>query len=123
MSISAAAARPGDQVIVSGPIGDHGTAVMLARGTLGITADIVSDTAPLNGLVERSCSKQPARRCTSCGMPPGAVSPPCSTKWRQPAAVAVVLEETAVPVRAEVAGVCELLGLDPSTWPVRGAWS
>ena len=50
-TLGAAAAQPGDAVIVSGPIGDHGITIMLARGELDIEADIVSDTAPLNGLV------------------------------------------------------------------------
>ena len=51
MSLGVARARPGDAIIVSGPIGDHGITVMLARGELDIEADICSDTAPLNGLV------------------------------------------------------------------------
>jgi hydrogenase expression/formation protein HypE len=112
VSISGAAARPGDRVIVSGPIGDHGTAVMLARGTLGITADIVSDTAALNGLVNvlleaAGAAVHVLRDATRGGV---------ATVLNEVAAasgVAVVLEETALPVRPEVAGVCELLGLDP----------
>ncbi|MGP8206856.1 MAG: hydrogenase expression/formation protein HypE [Acidimicrobiales bacterium] len=111
-SISAAAARPGDQVLVSGPIGDHGTAVMLARGTLGISADVVSDTAPLNGLVSvlldaAGSAVHVLRDATRGGV---------ATVLNEVAGasgVAVVLEETALPVRPEVAGVCELLGLDP----------
>ncbi len=110
--LSAAAARPGDQVLVSGPIGDHGTAVMLARGTLGISADIVSDTTALNGLVRVLLDAAGAgvhvlRDATRGGV---------ATVLNEVAAasgVAVVLEETALPVRPEVAGVCELLGLDP----------
>ena len=98
--------------MVSGPIGDHGTAVMLARGTLGISADIVSDTAPLNGLVNvlldaAGAAVHVLRDATRGGV---------ATVLNEVAAasgVAVVLEETALPVRPEVAGVCELLGLDP----------
>ena len=112
VSISGAAARPGDRVIVSGPIGDHGTAVMLARGTLGITAAIVSDTAALNGLVNvlleaAGAAVHVLRDATRGGV---------ATVLNEVAAasrVAVVLEETALPVRPEVVGVCELLGLDP----------
>jgi hydrogenase expression/formation protein HypE len=110
--LSAGAARPGDKVLVSGPMGDHGTAVMVARGTLGISADIVSDTAPLNGLVEAllgaaGSAVHVLRDATRGGV---------ATVLNEVAAasgVAVVLDETALPVRPEVAGVCELLGLDP----------
>jgi hydrogenase expression/formation protein HypE len=52
IDLSAASIRPGDSVIVSGPIGDHGVTVMLARGELELEADIRSDTAPLNGLID-----------------------------------------------------------------------
>src|SRR4029077_13101037 len=51
VSLGVAQAQPGDAIIVSGPIGDHGIMIMLARGELDIEADICSDTAPLNGLV------------------------------------------------------------------------
>ena len=51
VTLGVATARPGDAIIVSGPIGDHGITIMLARGELDIEADIISDTAPLNGLV------------------------------------------------------------------------
>ena len=112
LGISAGSARPGDRVLVSGPIGDHGTAVMLARGTLGISADIVSDTTALNGLVDvlleaAGSTVHVLRDATRGGV---------ATVLNEIAAasgVAVVLDETALPVRPEVAGVCELLGLDP----------
>src|SRR6202042_3020593 len=51
VALGVAHARPGDAIIVSGPIGDHGITVMLARGELDIEADVSSDTAPLNGLI------------------------------------------------------------------------
>jgi hydrogenase expression/formation protein HypE len=110
--LSAAAARPGDRVIVSGPIGDHGTAVMLARGQLGITADLVSDTAPLNGLVLAMIDAAGGelhvlRDATRGGVATVLNEIALSSK------VGVVLEETALPVRPQVAGVCELLGIDP----------
>ncbi len=112
VSISAGAAKPGDRVLVSGSIGDHGTAVMIARGALGISADVVSDTAPLNGLVDVVLEAvgnavHVLRDATRGGV---------ATVLNEVAAasgVAVVLDETALPVRPEVAGVCELLGLDP----------
>jgi hydrogenase expression/formation protein HypE len=110
--LSAAGARPGDRVIVSGHIGDHGTAVMLARGELGISADIASDTAPLNGLVAALLDAvgpgvHALRDATRGGV---------ATVLNEVAAASVVgihLTEDAVPVRAPVLGVCELLGIDP----------
>jgi hydrogenase expression/formation protein HypE len=110
--LSAGSAVAGDRVLVSGPIGDHGTAVLLARGELGITADLTSDTAPLNGLVAVMIDAAGAgvhvlRDATRGGV---------ATVLNEVAAasqVGVVLEEKALPVRSEVAGVCELLGIDP----------
>ncbi len=58
-SLGVASARPGDAIIVSGPIGDHGITIMLARGELDIEADVVSDTAPLNGLVAGAARRGP----------------------------------------------------------------
>ncbi|GAA2089502.1 hydrogenase expression/formation protein HypE [Actinomadura alba] len=104
--------RPGDAVLVSGPIGEHGTTVMLARGELDIEADLRSDTAALNGMI--------ASLLETCGD---------SVRWMRDATrggvatvlnevavdagVAVVMDEDAVPVRPEVRGACELLGIDP----------
>lgn len=110
--LSAKGAAPGDVVVVSGPIGDHGTAVMLARGQLGISADVASDTAALHGLVaELLEALGPAvhvlRDPTRGGL---------ATVLNEVASASgtgVMLQGNAVPVRAEVAGVCELLGIDP----------
>src|SRR5271154_4318545 len=60
--LGVARARPGDAIIVSGPIGDHGVTIMLARGELDIEADIESDTAPLNGLVSALLAAAPGTR-------------------------------------------------------------
>jgi hydrogenase expression/formation protein HypE len=112
VTLGAAAARPGDAVLVSGPIGDHGITIMLARGELDIESDIVSDTAPLHRLVARlldtvgggvRCLRDATR---------GGVATICNEVARA-ADVAVVIEEDAVPVRPEVRGACEILGLDP----------
>jgi hydrogenase expression/formation protein HypE len=101
----------GDAVIVSGTIADHGMAVMLARGDLALDADIVSDTAPLHGLMEALLDAVPSTRwlrdATRGGM--GTV---CN-ELAMSAEVAVVLDEVALPVRPPVAGACELLGIDP----------
>ncbi|MEV0201811.1 hydrogenase expression/formation protein HypE [Nonomuraea sp. NPDC050691] len=113
VELSVARARPGDAVIVSGPIGEHGAAIMLARGDFGIEAPIVSDTAPLHGIVAALLD----------ALPPGGVRAlrdatrgGVATILNEVAGasgVCVVAEEEALPVRPEVTGVCELLGIDP----------
>jgi hydrogenase expression/formation protein HypE len=98
-------------VLVSGTIGDHGTAVMLARGDLNLDADIRSDTAPLNGLVEELLAAAPATRWLRDATR-GGVGTVCNELARDSDGT-VVLEESALPVRGAVAAACELLGIDP----------
>ncbi|MFC7385292.1 hydrogenase expression/formation protein HypE [Sphaerisporangium rhizosphaerae] len=112
--LGASEVRPGDAVIVSGPIGEHGVTVMLARGGLDIEADdLVSDTAPLNGLTARLLDACPGRqvRCLRDATRGGVAT--VLNEVAQTAEVAVVVEEEAVPVRPSVRGACELLGIDP----------
>lgn len=103
--------RPGDKVIVSGPIAEHGMAIMLARGDLAIEADIESDTAAITALVEALLAAAPGTRwmrdATRGGL--GTVS----NELAQTAGVAVVLDESAMPIKPAVAGACEMLGIDP----------
>jgi hydrogenase expression/formation protein HypE len=111
-TLGIAAARPGDAVLVSGPIGDHGATIMLARGDLDIESDLGSDTAPLNELVERlldaaSEAVRGLRDATRGGV--ATILNEVATA----AGVAVVVDEEAVPVRNDVRGACELLGIDP----------
>ncbi len=110
-TLELAAARPGDAVLVSGPIGDHGVTVMLARGELDIESDIVSDTAPLASLVERLLDATGGVRGLRDATR-GGVATICNEVARA-AGVAVVLDEDAIPVRPDVRGACELLGIDP----------
>jgi len=109
--LSAAKVKDGDVVISSGTIGDHGTAVMLARGDLALEADIESDTAPLNGLMECLLAAAPATRWLRDATR-GGVGTVCNELSRD-SNLTVVLEETALPVRPAVAAACELLGIDP----------
>jgi hydrogenase expression/formation protein HypE len=109
--LGVATARPGDAVIVSGPIGEHGITIMLARGELDIESSVESDTAPLNGLVERLLDAAPGVRGLRDATR-GGVATICNEVARS-AGVAVVVEEDAVPVRPDVRGACELLGIDP----------
>jgi len=97
--------------LVSGLIGDHGITIMLARGELDIMADIVSDTAPLTDLVMCLLNATPAVRCLRDATRGGVAT--ILNEVATAANVAVVVDERAIPVRAEVRGVCELLGLDP----------
>jgi hydrogenase expression/formation protein HypE len=111
--LSASAAKPGDAVIVSGPIGEHGVTVMLARGELDIEADLVSDTAPLNGLSARllGACENGAVRCLRDATRGGVAT--VVNEIAEAAEVAVVLDEDAIPVQPAVRGACELLGIDP----------
>jgi len=111
-TLSAAAAQPGDVVLVSGPIGDHGITVMLARGELDIEADIVSDTAPLHELTAALLDAVPDGVRLLRDATRGGVATICN-EVAVASQVAVVLDESAVPVRPEVNGASELLGIDP----------
>ncbi len=110
-SLGAGQARPGDTVIVSGPVGDHGVTIMLARGELGINADIASDTAPLGGLVRALLDAAPGTRCLRDATRGGVAT--VVNEVAAASEVAVVLDEGAVPVRPAVTGACEILGIDP----------
>ncbi|HVQ49645.1 MAG TPA: hydrogenase expression/formation protein HypE [Mycobacterium sp.] len=103
--------RPGDKVLISGTIGDHGMAVMLARGDLAIEADIRSDTAAVSSLVERLLEAAPSTRWMR-DPTRGGVGTVCN-ELAHACGLAVVLEENRLPVRPEVSGACEMLGIDP----------
>jgi hydrogenase expression/formation protein HypE len=109
--LAVASARPGDVVLVSGPIGEHGVTVMLARGELDITADLVSDTAALHGLVAGVLAAAPGVRAMRDATRGGVAT--ILNEIARDADVAVVINEAAIPVRPEVRGACELLGIDP----------
>lgn len=110
--LSAAAAEPGDAVLVSGPIGDHGITVMLARGELDISADIVSDTAPLHEITAALLDAAGDGVRLLRDATRGGVATICN-EVAVASQVAVVLDESAVPVRPVVNGASELLGIDP----------
>jgi hydrogenase expression/formation protein HypE len=94
--LSPARCAPGDRSCVVGPIGEHGTAIMLARGEFELDADIESDTrrcGPRSTLLDRG-----GPGCAACATPPAAASPPSSTSSPR-VGVAMVVSEAAVPVR------------------------
>jgi hydrogenase expression/formation protein HypE len=115
--LSAARARAGDKVILSGTIGDHGTTVMIARGELELETEIESDSAPLGSLVKEMldelarasaidalhCLRDPTRGGVATTLNEIALS----------SEVCIEIYEELIPVREEVKGACEILGLDP----------
>jgi hydrogenase expression/formation protein HypE len=103
--------EPGDVVLVSGTLADHGVAVMLARGDLDLEADVLSDTAPLGDLVEVLLGAAPQTRWLR-DPTRGGVGTVCN-ELAADADVAVVLQEAALPLRRPVVGACDLLGIDP----------
>jgi hydrogenase expression/formation protein HypE len=111
VSLGTAHIRPGDAVVVSGPIGDHGVTVMLARGELDIAADLMSDTAALPGLVDALLDAAPGVRLLRDATRGGVAT--ILNEVAQAAGVAVIVDEACVPVRPAVTGACELLGIDP----------
>ena len=111
VSLGVARARPGDAIIVSGPIGDHGITIMLARGELDIEADLESDTAALNGLVADLLDEVPGVRALRDATRGGVA--PILNEIAKSADVGVLAVEDDIPVRTQVRGAAELLGIDP----------
>jgi hydrogenase expression/formation protein HypE len=109
--VGGALAEPGDAVLLSGPVGEHGIAVLAARGELQFEAEIQSDVAPLNGLVEalfEACGaihtlRDPTR---------GGVATTLNEIARQ-SGVTIRLDEASIPVDGPVQAACEMLGFDP----------
>ena len=104
--------EPGDRVIVSGPIGDHGTAIMLARDEFELDADIESDTAPLWDAADALIGAAGEHlRCMRDATRGGVAS--ALNELARASGVSVSVREGDVPVRPDVAGAAELLGIDP----------
>jgi len=103
--------RAGDRVIVSGTLGDHGMAVMIARGDLELEVDLESDTAPVHELAAALLELGDAVRWLRDPTRGGLAT--ALNELALQANVAVVLDETALPLRAAVVGACEILGIDP----------
>ena len=108
--LSPRAIRPGDDVIVSGTVGDHGTAVMLARSGM-MSGEILSDCAALNGLCEAILGSGSAVRVLRDPTRGGVATTLC--EFVEGGALTIELDEEAIPVRDEVRAACDLLGLDP----------
>lgn len=104
-------AQPGDRIIVSGTIGDHGVAIMSQRENLGFATAIESDTAALHGLVDAILAVAPDLHCLRDPTRGGLAT--TLNELADQSGVGMLVEEAAIPVRQEVAAACELLGLDP----------
>ncbi len=110
-SLSIHGARPGDRILVSGTLGDHGIAIMSVREGLEFETVLESDTAALNGLTEAILLACPRTRCMRDPTRGGLSS--ALNELAEASGVGVSLDEGAIPLRAEVRGACEMLGLDP----------
>jgi hydrogenase expression/formation protein HypE len=111
-ALSPAALRPGDRVLLSGTIGEHGTAIMLARGEFELDAPIVSDTRSLWPVVDALLDAAgPQLRCLRDATRGGVAS--VLNELARASNVAMVVRERDVPVEPAVAGASELLGIDP----------
>jgi len=108
--LSVKSIEPGDAVIVSGTIGDHGAAVLSKRRELGVISEIRSDSAPLNRLIGAILEASPNIHCmrdpTRGGL--GAIL----AEIAEQSGCLIELREKDVPVREEVRGICEILGFD-----------
>ena len=96
-----------------GTIGEHGTAIMLARGELGLEADVESDTRSLWPAADALLDVGRRRRCARCATRPAAASRRCSTSSPAPRASAISSARPTSRCAPDVAGACELLGIDP----------
>jgi hydrogenase expression/formation protein HypE len=111
INVSGSNAKPGDAIILSGTIGDHGMTIMAQREGLRFSGDLASDCAPLNGLIsemleccpEIHCMRDPTR---------GGVATTLNEIAAQ-SKVGMVVDDATIPVRPPVSAMCELLGLDP----------
>jgi hydrogenase expression/formation protein HypE len=104
-------ACPGDKIIINGPIAQHGMAIMSVRDGLEFETQIVSDTAPLNGLVEQMLAICPNIRVMRDPTRGGVTS--ALNEIAQSACVGIRLDERSVPISEQVKAACEILGLDP----------
>lgn len=110
VDLSGAYCKPGDKVLVSGTLGDHGITIMSCREELSFTADIATDAAPLNHLIQKVIAAAPHTRCFRDPTRGGIAS--TLHELADQSGVDFVIEEEAVPVKDAVRGACEMLGYD-----------
>jgi hydrogenase expression/formation protein HypE len=103
--------RPGDIVLVNGVLGDHGAAILGARGDMQLESPIESDCAPLNGLIDALLAAAPGTRALRDATRGGLAT--VLNEMAGASQIAIEIDERATPLRPEVRGFCEILGLDP----------
>lgn len=111
VALSPTSIRPGDAILISGTLGDHGMAIMSVREGLGFEAEIASDSAPLHALVRVMLAACPGIRTLRDPTRGGVAA--SLNEIAAFAGIGIEIDERAVPVRPPVAAACELLGLDP----------
>jgi hydrogenase expression/formation protein HypE len=109
--VGGAKAEPGDAVLLSGPVGEHGIAVLAARGELEFEAEVISDVAPLNGLIEAMFKVCPSIHVLRDPTRGGVAT--TLNEIAVQSAVSIQIDETAIPVTPPVMAACEMLGFDP----------
>lgn len=109
--LAASKVQVGDVAIVNGVLGDHGAAILAARGDMALSADILSDCQGLGHLMEAVLHAAPDTRGARDATRGGLAS--ALNEMAEAAGVSIEIDETALPLRAEVKGMCEILGLDP----------
>ena len=110
-ALSSANARPGDAVILSGTLGEHGVAILIARNQLALEAEVGSDCQPLASLVAAMLRASPAIRCVRDATRGGVAT--VLNEIAASSRVGVRIRERDLPIRDAVRGACEILGLDP----------
>ncbi|QSR34540.1 hydrogenase expression/formation protein HypE [Marinobacterium iners] len=111
LDLSGDRARPGDCILLSGSVGDHGACILTQRESLGFAADIRSDSCALHRLTQAMVAQVPQLRCMRDPTRGGLAN--TLNELAQQSGVGMQLEEAAIPVIQPVQAVCELLGLDP----------
>jgi hydrogenase expression/formation protein HypE len=110
-ALGADRARPGDRILVNGMLGDHGAAILAARDDLALDTALQSDCAALHGLIAELLAAAPATRFIRDATRGGIAT--VLNELALASGVAIEIDETRTPLRNEVRGVCEILGLDP----------
>ncbi|MFW6056240.1 MAG: hydrogenase expression/formation protein HypE [Chloroflexota bacterium] len=113
VEISGHNARPGDAILINGTVGDHGVAIMGAREGMAFSSRIESDCAPLNGLVSAMLATAPAGAIHVLRDPTRGGLASTLNEVAAQSGVEILIDESSVPVRADVRFACEMLGLDP----------
>ena len=111
IDIASHRARPGDAILINGFIGDHGAAIADARGDMGLESHIESDCQPLNDLIQTMLAACPDIHCLRDATRGGVAT--VLNEFAEASKVCIRLDETQLPVRPEVRGLSEILGLDP----------